>query len=92
MNITVDFMKRKVDGKLVDWIEFSQRQVMIDGRRVAYCGSKPGMPICFLREVGEDIKASVKEAVDKHNNGPSGRLAGPAPLIEDPSEGDADND
>lgn len=90
MNIEIKPMQRKVSGKLVDWIEFPQRQVLIDGRRVAYCGSKPGMPINFRRELGEDIKRAVKAKVEDYLQGPAGRLVNPAPIIED-EEGDNDD-
>jgi hypothetical protein len=50
------------------------RQVLINGRRVAYCGAKPNMPLCFIVLLPQDYIDSVREQVEK-TIGPVSKVA-----------------
>jgi hypothetical protein len=42
-----------------------QRQVMVNGRRVGYCGSKPNMPLNLIMVLPPDYRDSVREFVEQ---------------------------
>lgn len=52
-------------GELVPCI-FNQQQVLVDGVRVAYCGTEPGQAISFIRPYPELYKQEVKAFVEEH--------------------------
>lgn len=63
--------------------------VVLNGERVAYCGTIPGRPVTFIRTVAPAVVKAVEEAVEKE----VGSVASshqPPEIIED--EGDDEND
>ena len=57
----------------ISFIHFDQNSISLYGRRVAFCGTKPDMPINFLPDdmvsITDDEKRAVVAAVLKHHKG-----------------------
>ena len=70
---------RKANGEEV---VLDQLQVMVSGRRVAYCGTKVGSPINFIRPVSDAEKTEIVEAVKKAIKGEPGKVSIPKPLSQ----------
>jgi hypothetical protein len=43
----------------------TQKQVLVNGRRVGYCGSKPNMPLNLITLLPADYRDSVREFVEQ---------------------------
>ena len=67
---------RKANGQEVT---LDQMQVMRNGKRVAYCGTKEGQPVNFIRQVDDSLREQVLKAVADCHGKPSG-TSEPKPL------------
>lgn len=68
-----------------------QRQVMVNGARVAYCGSAPDTPLCFIRDYPPEYSDSIVEFVTQQL-GPRNKIAAAPGVVERPTAAAAESD
>tara|TARA_R110000803_G_scaffold62272_5_gene122536 strand:+ start:996 stop:1364 length:369 start_codon:yes stop_codon:yes gene_type:complete len=78
-----------ITGELVE-SNPGQRQIMVDGKRIGYCGALPGMPITLIRRFSDIDREEIKAFIEREVGKVSGM--GQPPMVVADAEADADYD